>query len=96
MRVKLIMAARHDLAGIAKWIAKDSPDRALKLVSDIQRACRDLGDFPEAYPVVLERSGFRVRRRVHGNYLIFYHILAKHVEVLYVIHAARDWEIVFD
>jgi toxin ParE1/3/4 len=90
MRVRLTLAARHDLVEIAKWIAKDNPKRALSLIDDLQASCRALEDFPEAFPIVVAKDGMEVRRKVHGNFLIFYHILPKVVEVLYVRHGSRD------
>jgi len=33
-----------------------------------------------------------VRRRPHGNYLIFYRVGAEQVEILHVLHGARDYE----
>jgi toxin ParE1/3/4 len=33
-----------------------------------------------------------VRRRPYGNYLIFYRISDDRIEVLHVLHGARDYE----
>jgi toxin ParE1/3/4 len=33
-----------------------------------------------------------IRRRVHGNYLIFYRIAEAGVEVLRILHGAQDYE----
>jgi toxin ParE1/3/4 len=33
-----------------------------------------------------------VRRRVHGNYLIFYRAGAEAVEVLHILHGGMDYE----
>jgi plasmid stabilization system protein ParE len=42
-----------------------------------------------------ERHG--IRRRVHGNYLIFYRIDADRVTVIHVLHGARDYAaVLFD
>lgn len=35
-----------------------------------------------------------VRRRPHGNYLIFYRVTPESVEVLHILHGARDYEAV--
>jgi len=37
-----------------------------------------------------EASG--IRRRVHGNYLIFYRVKVQTIEILRVLHAAMDYE----
>jgi plasmid stabilization system protein ParE len=36
-----------------------------------------------------------IRRRVHGNYLIFYRVREELVEVVHVLHGARDYETLF-
>jgi plasmid stabilization system protein ParE len=38
----------------------------------------------------------RLRRRVHGDYLIFYDVGTTSVEILHVLHGARDYaQIIF-
>jgi toxin ParE1/3/4 len=34
----------------------------------------------------------RLRRAVHGNYLIFYRVDPDHVVVVHVLHGARDYD----
>jgi toxin ParE1/3/4 len=92
MRVRLTLAARHDLVEIAKWVAKDSPERALRLIDDLESSCRTLKDFPESFPIVVNTKELEVRRKVHENYLISYHILPKIIEVLHIVHGSRDWQ----
>ena len=33
-----------------------------------------------------------IRRQVYGNYLIFYRVNVSTVEVLHILHGARDYE----
>lgn len=33
-----------------------------------------------------------VRKLVHGNYLIFFRIVETNVEILHVLHGARDYQ----
>jgi toxin ParE1/3/4 len=47
---------------------------------------------PRAYPLLPNWEDRGVRRRVHGNYLIFYRISADVVEFLHVLHGATDYE----
>jgi hypothetical protein len=47
---------------------------------------------PRAYPLLPNWEDRAVRRRVHGNYLIFYRIGPDAVEVLHVLHRAMDYE----
>jgi toxin ParE1/3/4 len=47
---------------------------------------------PRAYPLVPRHEKSGVRRAPHGNYLIFYRVTADMVEILHVLHGARDYE----
>jgi plasmid stabilization system protein ParE len=47
---------------------------------------------PLAYPLLPGREATRLRRAVHGNYLIFYRIDPDHVVVVHVLHGARDYD----
>ena len=92
MNVVLTAAAEQDLEAIADWIAQHNPARALSFVRELRRECDALGDAPEAYVLVprYERTG--VRRRPYGHYLIFYRFVGDRVEVLHILHGARDYE----
>jgi toxin ParE1/3/4 len=57
----------------------------------LRRSCVDIGPRPFGYPFVEHRRGDGIRRKVHGNYLIFYRIWLDAVEVLRVLHGARDY-----
>ena len=63
----------------------------MSFIEELRDRCLSLADTPLAFPLVprYERSG--VRRRVHGNYLIFYRVEAKQVVVLHVLHGAMDY-----
>jgi plasmid stabilization system protein ParE len=94
--VKVIFSenAERDLEDIADWIARDNPERARSFVADLVRACKSIGRSPRSYP--LESRDPTLRRRLYRSYLIFFDIGPKEVEVLHVIHGARDYvQIVF-
>jgi plasmid stabilization system protein ParE len=92
MKVILSKAAEADLESIADWIATDNPRRALTFTREPREACRSLAHAPLRYPFLAryERSG--IRRRPHGNYLIFYRVMGETVEIVHIIHGARDYE----
>ncbi len=92
MKVVIATPAHLDLIEIAQHIANDSVDRAVSFTDQLIDRCYALGDFPRAYPLVprYERQG--IRRRVYGNYLIFYRAGRDRVEILRIIHGARDYE----
>ena len=49
---------------------------------------------PERHPLLRRHQSIGIRRRVHGNYLIFYRIDADRVEILHILHGAMDYDAV--
>jgi len=92
MIVVLTDAAEADLEAIADWIARDSPERALSFIAELRQCCETLGQAPLAYSLVPRYEFAGIRRRVHGNYLIFYQIAGETIYILHVLHGARDLE----
>ena len=87
--------ADGDLVEIADYIAQDSLDAAIRFLTAARRAMEFLTTTPMAgpeYAVANPRlTGLR-KWSIKGfpNYLIFYRIHADSIEVLRVIHGARD------
>jgi toxin ParE1/3/4 len=92
MKLVITDEARDDLARIANWIAHDNPRRAVTFINEIEEQCRRIRAAPLAYPLLPGRKYSRIRRAVHGNYLIFYRIDPRQVVVIHVLHGARDYE----
>jgi toxin ParE1/3/4 len=92
MRVVFTRQAEADLETIGDWIARDNPPRAVTFVQELIDACAILSDAPKAYPFVARFKRLGIRRRPTGEYLIFYRILSDTIEVLHVVHGARDYE----
>jgi toxin ParE1/3/4 len=90
--VVLTTLAEADLEHIGDTIAVDSPARALSFIQELRDRCETLAQFPKAYPLVPRYEDRGVRRRVHGNYSIFYRIGLETIDVLHVLHSARDYE----
>ncbi len=92
--MKLVIAAQAeaDLEQIADYIAADSPVRALSFVRELRQSCMTLVEWPESHPLVPRFESSGVRRRVHGNYLIFFRIKVSTIEVLHILHGAMDYE----
>lgn len=84
--------AEADLEQIADHIARDSPLRALSFVQEIRQSCHALLEWPDRHPVVPRHAASGIRRRVHGNYLIFFHVREETVEVIHILHGAMDHE----
>ncbi len=92
MRVFLTQSAISDLESIGDWIAADRHERAQAFVLLLRTRCQQLADMPRAFPLVPRYESRGVRRRPVGDYLIFYRVAADRVEVVHVLHGARDYE----
>jgi toxin ParE1/3/4 len=92
MRVRLSAEARQDLIAIGDYIRRDNPARARSFVQELVEKCGSLATLPEGYPIVCRYEKKGVRRRVHGNYCIFYHIVREQIFVIHILHGAQDYE----
>lgn len=96
MKVVFSRKAERDLEEIADWIARDSSERARTFVAKLIRAAASIGRAPRSYPLVDKDRDPQLRRRIRGNYLIFFDIGPDAVEILHIVHGARDYvQIVF-
>lgn len=92
MKVAFTGAAETDLETIGDYIALSNPFRALSFVREIRDKCLSLHEMPKAFPLLEGHEPAGIRRRVHGNYLIFYRIGGDTVEILRVLHGAMEHE----
>ncbi|MBR0755806.1 type II toxin-antitoxin system RelE/ParE family toxin [Bradyrhizobium jicamae] len=92
MIVVLTAEAEADIEQITTYVAEQSPQSALKLVRELRARCESLADAPRGYPLVPRYEDHGIRRRPFGNYLIFYRVGADTIEVIHVLHGARDYE----
>jgi toxin ParE1/3/4 len=95
MNVSYAIEALNDLQRINDWIADENLDRAESFVADLIEACERISHFPEANVVMGTYDGDIVRRKVFGNYLVFYRSLPDTVEILRVLHGAQDYSDLF-
>lgn len=47
---------------------------------------------PLRYPIARRYEAKGIRRRVYGNYQIFYRVIGEQVFVIRVLHGARDYD----
>lgn len=83
--------AESDLEQIADYIAQDNPRRALSFIRELRSKCEDLVDNPDGFALVPRYEHHGIRRRVHGNYLIFYRVESAKVVIVHVLHGATDY-----
>ena len=88
-RLVILPAARADLIEIGDFIAADSPQRAASFVAEIEARMREAAERPMSFPARDElHEGLRAAR--HGRYLIFFMGQGNEVQVVRVLHGARD------
>jgi toxin ParE1/3/4 len=92
MRVRLTHAARADLREIAIWISSDSVRQAEKFVDSLITKALSLDRLALRYPLIARGD---LRRMPFKGYLIFYRV-TDHVEILRILHGARDWASLLD
>lgn len=91
MIVHLSAEAEYDLEVISDYIARDNPARALSFLQELRSKCLGLADMPERFPLVPRYEATGVRRRGHGDYLIFYRVEAEKVIILHILHGAQNY-----
>jgi plasmid stabilization system protein ParE len=92
MRVVFSAAAKADLRQIAHFIARHNKARALSFVAELRAKAMQLADPPRAFPLVPRYEHHGIRRRPFHNYLIFYRVGDGRVEIVHILHGARDYE----
>jgi toxin ParE1/3/4 len=89
MRVVFRPEAEADLLAIAIYVAEQSPGRAAVLVRRLRERCRILERLPFAGRERPE-LGLGVRGLLERPYLLLYRVGTDAIEVIAVIHSARD------
>lgn len=92
MIVRFTIDARTDLRSIGDYISRDNPRRARSFVRELRSRAATLSDMPERFPVVRAHAKSGIRRLGHGDYLIFFRVEAGSVQILRILHGARDYE----
>lgn len=90
MKVLWTQASLRHLTGIYHQIAADSPEYALRMVDRITRRSKQLAAFPKSGGQVLEYRDPNLREVIEKPYRVIYRTHDNHVEVLAIIHGARD------
>lgn len=92
MKVVFAREAETDLEAIGDFIASESPAQALAFVQALRMRCERLADMPRRLPLAPRYEATGVRRMVHGNFLVFDRVTANTVEILQILHGARDYD----
>ncbi len=89
-RVIFAPEAEDDLTCIAKFIARDSPKAARKLVQRLRKTCNSLATQPDLGEIRDEFGVSGCRTFSVGNYVIFFRRAKNGVEVARIVHGNRD------
>lgn len=87
--------AERDLDEIWFYIAKDNIDAADRVLRRIQDKCRQYAAQP-LMGDLRDDLAENLRNFVVGSYVIFYRPLTDGIEVVRVIHGARDVDAIFE
>jgi toxin ParE1/3/4 len=93
---RLSAHAESDLAEIQLYIAQDSPSAAKRLIDRLFKRFHFLGRFPEAGERQPHAGSGDLRTFSHGSYVIYYRIRVQNIEIVRVVHGARDTASVFE
>jgi len=86
-------AAERDLSEIWEYIAEDNETAADKTLREIDAQCHVLGQYPK---MGRDRSDIvpGVRSFPVGSYLIFYRETGQGIEIIRVLHGARNLDFI--
>ena len=89
MRVRWTNRAVDDLVHIGRFVAKDNPKAARRLVQQLKRRGDDLSLLPRSGRCVPEFPGTGYRELILNRYRLVYRIGAGDVEILVVFESHR-------
>jgi toxin ParE1/3/4 len=89
LQVTRTPAAMRDLVAITDWIAANNLDAARNFYNEVDRLLSLIARHP-LIGEATEHLGSRVRRQSLGDYLPFYRASDDAVELIRVLHGARD------
>lgn len=91
----------RDLLEQADFIARQNLDAALRFLDSAEQTFRFLAESPDVgnpcnFSSPLAAGLLRWRIRGFEKHLIFYRITEEGIDVVRVLHGARDWETIFE
>ena len=90
MKIKILPAAQADLIDIGDYIALDNPERALSFIAEIEELIfAQIAIRPNSFPLRADLAAdLRVAR--HRRYLVFFTYESGSIQIVRVLHGARD------
>lgn len=90
MKVLWTASALAQLQAIHDFVAQTSPDYAIRIIDRLIRRSIQIAAFPNSGRIVPEYDRKEIREVFEGRYRIIYLVEVAQVQVLAVIHSARD------
>ena len=90
MKVLWTDSAVGQLQAIHDYLAQTSPDYAVRIIDRLTKRSIQIGAFPNSGRMVPEYERNEIREVIEGSYRIVYLVAPAQVQVLAVIHGARD------
>jgi addiction module RelE/StbE family toxin len=82
--------ALEQLWAIHEYLSRTSPEFAQIMVDRLTNRTQQIRDFPLSGRVVREYNLPQIREVIEGSYRIIYYIKPDRIDVLTVVHAARE------
>ncbi len=95
IKYSLTAAAKTDVREIVAYIDENNSDAASAVLNRLFERFVSIAKMPEIGRL-REEFGKGLRSFPEGNYLIFYRLTSRGIEILRVLHSARDIETIFD
>lgn len=95
MEVYFSSLAVSDLEEVRDYLAARDADAAIRLLDEVDTACSRLKEFPN---LGVARDDVLIGLRmfpVLKNYIVFYRVVDPFVEIVRVVHSARDFDRLF-
>ena len=93
-KIVYLPVAERDLSEIFEYISRDSPSAALSLLDKIDEDVSRLAEFPQLGKTPqdnrLQKLGYKML--IINNYLVFYVLKQKTVEIRRILHGKRKYE----
>ena len=90
MKVEWTDNALEQLWAIHEYIAQSSPEYAQRIVDRLTRRTQQIRAIPLSGRVVQEYNAPQIREVIEGPYRIIYYIKPDQIDVLAIIHGARQ------
>ena len=95
-RIRITSPARRDLREIRIYLAKYSPEAASRIIQEIRTRLTVLADQPGIGHARVDLTNSDVLFLSVWSYLVIYRVTITEVQILRVVHGARDLESFLD